>query len=116
MEQISATEFTPILAHPERYDHLLSNPDVCTKLVDLGVQLQINAYDICENKRNAVRSFTQRLLEEKLVSYIGSDCHGYRRPPALQAGVAWIYEHCPKDYADAVVHDNAIKIIKREVA
>jgi tyrosine-protein phosphatase YwqE len=75
--------------------------------------LQINAYDVYENSNPLTVKTTQYLLNNKLVSFIGSDAHGAkRRSPALSAGVKWIYDHCPEAYSDAIVHDNAAKIIK----
>ena len=109
---LTKTEFTPILAHPERYTAIQSKPELCKLLVDNGVQLQINAYDITENQKSVVRKLTQQLITDGLVSDIGSDAHGMRRKPALQTGVQWIYDHCPEEYADAIVHDNAADIIK----
>ena len=55
---------------------------------------------------------TQYLLRSKMVSFIGSDAHGIsHRPPMVGNGIRWIYDHLPEDYADAIVHDNAAKII-----
>ncbi len=110
---LAQSEYVPILAHPERYHFLRSNPNFCEKISKNGVKFQINAYDICENSNELTKSLAQRLLKKRLVSFIGSDAHGAeRRSPALQTGVKWIYDHCPEDYADAIVHDNAAKILK----
>ena len=104
-----------ILAHPERYKIVQDNPEICRKIAKMGIKMQINAYDVYETKTDATRILTQWMLENQLVSYIGSDAHGAkRRAPALQSGVLWIYDHCPEDYADAIVHDNAAKIIRGE--
>ena len=52
------------------------------------------------------------LPANQLTEYLGSDAHGeHHRPPKLAKGVKWIYDHCPEMYADAVVHDNAAKIL-----
>lgn len=112
LKWFAQTEYTPILAHPERYQNLQYNPDFYEKIAKTGTKLQINAYDVVENDNPVIKKTTQRLLKKRLVSFIGSDAHGsVRRAPALQTGVKWIYDNCPETYADAVVHDNAAKII-----
>jgi protein-tyrosine phosphatase len=107
------TGYKPILAHPERYRLLQKNHRYYEQITRLGVRLQVNAYDICENEKDDVRNAAQFIINNELASFIGSDAHGAeRRSPALSAGVKWIYEHCRENYADAIVHDNAAKIIK----
>ena len=104
-----------ILAHPERYRAIQEDPEFCKKLAETGIGLQINAYDVFENNNPVTVKTTRYLLENRLVTHVGSDAHGMRhRPPALAVGVKWIYDHCPEDYADAIVHDNAKKIIRNE--
>ena len=111
---LAQSEYTPILAHPERYKSLQYNPDFCRKIAKTGTKLQINAYDIYDSQNLETKKLTQQLLKKRLVSFIGSDAHGAdRRSPALKSGIQWIYDNCPEDYANAIVHDNAEKIIKR---
>ena len=102
-----------ILAHPERYSAVQENPAFCRKLAEIGVGLQINAYDVYENSNQATVRTARYLLDNRLVTHIGSDAHRPdHRPPALAVGVQWIYDHYPEDYADAIVHDNAEKILR----
>ena len=106
------SEFVPILAHAERYRMLQGNPEIYRQIAALGAEIQINAYSICEEQREGTRAAARYLLEHRLVSYLGSDAHGAeRRPPRLAAGVQWIYDRCPEDYADTVVHDNAARLL-----
>jgi len=114
MSWLAQSEYKPILAHAERYPALQVNEDIYHKLVRAGVKLQINAYDIYNNPDEREQKVTRRLLMKHLVSFIGSDTHGERRPPILLDGVSWIYDNCREDYADAVVHDNAAKLILGE--
>ena len=109
------SEFRPILAHAERYKCLRENPELYRRIAESGAEIQINAYSICEETNPDTVSAARFLLENRLVSYIGSDAHGEtRRPPRLQKGVQWIYDHCPEEYADAVVHDNAWRLLNEE--
>lgn len=113
MQWIAKSEYNIILAHPERYKNLQLNHEIYRKIAKAGVKLQINAYDICQNTNRETVEAARFLLDNRLVSFIGSDAHGAeKRSPELAKGVEWIYEHCPEDYADVIVHDNAAKIIK----
>ena len=105
------SEFGPILAHAERYKLLREQPDKWHRIAESGAAIQINAYSICEDADPSTVNAARYLLENRLVSFIGSDAHGeFKRPPRLAKGVQLIYEHCPVDYADALVHDNAAEI------
>ena len=113
LRQLGDSEFIPVLAHAERYGCLQKAPDLFFRIAENGAELQINAYDVCENSSPETVKTTRFLLENRLAKYLGSDAHGAkRRPPRLAAGVAWIYANCPEEYADAVVHDNAAELLR----
>ena len=113
MQWLSKTEYKVILAHPERYLNLQLHPEFYKKIAKTGVKMQINAFDVVQNTNRLAVEATKFLLKNKLVSFIGSDAHGAKkRSPELATGVKWIYDNCPEDYADAIVHDNAMEIIK----
>lgn len=102
------SEYRPILAHAERYKLLRKQPELWHRIAENGAAIQINAYSVCEDSNPDTVKAARYLLENRLVSFIGSDAHGAdKRPPRLETGVRWIYDHCPEEYADAVVHDNA---------
>lgn len=105
-----------IIAHPERYRALQENPALYKDVARMA-KLQINAYDIFDTDILETKITTRWLLANELVSYIGSDAHGaIRRPPALKNGVRWIYDHCDETYADAIVHDNAARLLNEPTA
>lgn len=103
-----------ILAHPERYRDLRLNPWAYKEITKMGVKLQINAYDIFDTETEETKITTRWLLSNRMVSYLGSDAHGaIRRAPMMTNGVRWIYDHCEETYADAIVHDNAARLLKK---
>lgn len=109
------SEFIPILAHAERYDCLQKDPGAYYRIRELGAEIQINAWSICEEQKESTVAAARFLLENQLAGYLGSDAHGeHHRPPKLAKGVQWIYEHCTEEYADAVVHDNAARLLGLE--
>ena len=99
-----------ILAHPERYRAIQQDYDLAKRICDLGVLLQVNAYDLYLQPKEATRSLAQWMARERLVSFIGSDMHGTRpgkRTPKMKDGIRWLYENTDLEYAEAVVRTNA---------
>ena len=104
-----------ILAHPERYKALQQDRDLAKRICDLGVRLQVNAYDLFLNPKDATRNLAQWMATEELISFIGSDMHGTgfkpdgkpKRRPQMKEGIQWLYDHVDYDYACEIVRVNA---------
>ena len=103
----------PILAHAERYRALQNNYDYLRRIQDLGVLIQVNAYDLSLSQNRQTRETAQWLAQERMISFIGSDMHGFppKRPPKVREGVDWLYAHTDQEYADCVVRKNAEKML-----
>ena len=104
----------PILAHAERYSALQENHETLKRIQELGVMIQVNAYDLALNKHEQTRETAQWLAEERMISFIGSDMHGMppKRPPKVREGIDWLYKHTDWEYADCVVRKNAEKLLR----
>ena len=113
LKMLRDSDIKTILAHPERYQALQKDRDLAKRICDLGVRLQVNAYDLFLNTKDATRNLAQWMAEEELISFIGSDMHGRfpKRTPRMKEGVAWLYAHTDKAYADAVCFGNAIRLL-----
>lgn len=69
-------------------------------ITEQNLAVQVNAYSLAETENVGVRDFARRLLQEKLVTFIGSDTHGTgHRPVSLASGVRYIHETCDAEYA-----------------
>ena len=73
--------YQPVLAHPERYIYLYHNFDEIIRIQEIGVLLQININSLSGYYSKAAKVFAEQLIDKKLVSFIGSDCH---RPQHLE--------------------------------
>ena len=103
-----------ILAHPERYTAIQQDWDLAKRICDLGVLLQVNAYDLFLNPKEAVRKLAQWMALEELIAFIGSDMHGTRpgkRRPKMKEGIRWLYENVDDEYANDIVRRNAEKYL-----
>ena len=104
-----------ILAHPERYRAIQMNWNLAKRICDLDVRLQVNAYDLFLNPKDATRNLAQWMAKEKLISFIGSDMHGTgfkpdgkpKRRPQMKEGIRWLYENVDSEYANDIVRVNA---------
>lgn len=109
----SQGKYRPILAHAERYRDFEGKLSEFEHLVQCGVYLQINAYDLVENSNEKTRETTQWLAKNRLAHFIGTDTH-WHRPPVMRSGVEYLYNNCPEEYVDALVNGNAEKLLSNE--
>ena len=101
-----------ILAHPERYQAIQQDWNLAKRISDLGVLLQVNAYDLALNQKEVTRNLAQWMAKEQLISFIGSDMHGTRpgkRTPKMKEGIRWLYENVDEEYANDILRRNAEK-------
>ena len=104
--------YKTIIAHVERYFNL-TNDNVClARLKEHGCLFQINAYSIFDERNDQIRTFAQKLLKEKCVTFLGSDAHRTNhRPYMIANGIEYIYKICDEEYADNICYRNANKIL-----
>ena len=71
------SEYIPIIAHPERYLYF-NNSDLSDlkKLKQMGCKFQMNLFSITNYYGRNVLKFSDRLLKNKLIDFVGSDIHG----------------------------------------
>lgn len=109
---IELTDCVPIIAHIERYYNLHEDSHTIEILTNWNIPIQINAYSLVEEKKETIKAFARKLLEEKLVTFVGSDAHRTtHRPVNVQTGVEYIYASCDEEYAKDVCFRNAEKML-----
>ncbi|MCU0421250.1 MAG: capsular biosynthesis protein [Bacteroidia bacterium] len=75
--------YKPVLAHPERYGFMAMKPDKYIELFEQGVLLQVNLFSLIGYYSPQIKKTAEWLLKEKVLSFVGSDCHGVRHLPVL---------------------------------
>jgi len=65
--------YKPILAHPERYAYMTI--EKAEELYHRGVLLQINSLSLIGFYGKPIQKLAQKLIEQKWVHVLGSDCH-----------------------------------------
>ena len=76
--KMKAQGLQPILAHPERYAYIQGNYSIATELAERGALLQINMNSLGGYYSPAAKKIAEKLIDDKLVSFGGTDMHNMR--------------------------------------
>ena len=88
-------EYTVVLAHVERYIKF-QHSGVLEKMAESGILMQINAS--CINRFSTKRKAC-RMLKNRLVQFVGSDCHNIdTRPPRIGEASDYIRKKLGEDF------------------
>ena len=81
---LQAAGYRPVLAHPERYVYLYGRFAEIEKLrAEQGVLLQLNLNSLAGYYSPAARHVAEKLIDAKLVDFVGTDTHHLRHTTAL---------------------------------
>lgn len=76
--QLEMAGYKPILAHPERYQYLISDKKLFEELVDRNIILQVNLLSLTGFYSKQVKDFADMMLERGVIRFLGTDCHNVR--------------------------------------
>jgi len=76
--QMQSKGYRPVLAHPERYAFWYNDFAKLTELKDLNVLFQLNINSLFGYYSKPAMLVANKLLDENMVSFIGTDTHGMR--------------------------------------
>lgn len=106
---------TPIVAHPERYRALQSDPRILFEWVMNGVHLQINKGSLSGFFGRKAFQTAVRLLRHDLVSFAASDAHGTeRRTPVLSGAESWVRDQFSAHRAERLFQINPGRVLRDE--
>jgi len=103
---------TPILAHPERNQAIISEPGKLVPLIDAGAWIQITAGSLTGELGPDAHACAQFLLKNNMVHFIATDSHSLNfRKPILSTAVKKAEKYLGKERALALVVDNPLTIL-----
>lgn len=85
--EIQVQGYKPVLAHPERYLFYGNNFDEFYKLKKSGCLFQLNLLSTTGYYGTGVTKIAQRLLNENLYDFVGSDVHHQKHVKSLKTKV-----------------------------
>ncbi len=108
--------FRPIIAHIERYEAIVRNPDYARELKDLGCLIQVNAGSVTDGGFKT-KGFIRTLLKDELISFIATDAHRAEghRAPRLKECAKFIEKKYGAETAIEIFEANPTKVINGEI-
>ena len=82
-EEIEACGLMPVIAHPERADAVIEDPEVAVAYRERGWLLQVNATSLLGRHGPERERAAWQLVEDGLADFVASDGHRLTRPPFL---------------------------------
>lgn len=76
--QMQAKGYTPILAHPERYNYWHNNEKVFKNLKDKGLMMQVNVSSLLGYYGVPIKNWAQKLIKLGYIDFLGTDLHHER--------------------------------------
>lgn len=108
-------DYTPIIAHIERYDCLLKDFDKVWELKERGALVQVNANSVMGKHGGKEKRFCRKLLKCGLVDFIATDAHrDDMRKPELAECAKWMVHRFGEEEARVLFEINPLKIIHNE--
>jgi protein-tyrosine phosphatase len=111
--ELISNQITPIIAHPERNQMLIAEPERLFPLIEMGALGQMDTGSITGQFGKRVQQTVRVLLEHGLIHFIASDCHNTRnRLPGMSEAVALTAEVVGEEYARAMAVENPLAVVE----
>lgn len=105
----------PVIAHPERNQSFMAEPERFYEMVEMGALGQLDTGSITGQFGKKVQQTARVMLECGLIHFLASDCHNTRnRLPGLSAGIAAASAVVGEKYARILAEDNPLAVVEAE--
>ncbi len=85
--KIKQAGYTPVLAHPERYNNL-NDLDVLHRLAFNGLLFQVNIGSLTGYYSKQTQELAEMLINKKMVAFLGTDCHSEAQLDSIKAALS----------------------------
>jgi len=111
--ELMSNQITPIIAHPERNQMLIAEPERFFPIIEMGALGQMDTGSITGQFGKRVQQAVRVMLEHGLIHFIASDCHNTRnRLPGMSEAVALTAEIVGDEYARAIADANPLAVVE----
>lgn len=83
--------YIPLLAHPERYSYLHGSINNYHRIKDAGCYFQLNTLSLTGYYGRPVQKAAEELVDNMLISFLGSDMHHIKHAAALKLSLQQPY-------------------------
>ena len=109
---LAQLHYTPVIAHPERYDALQRDAHLAEYWFRHGYLLQLNKGSILGAFGSRVQHTAHRLLADGAAHLVASDAHhAHVRTPDMTSLTRWLRSHCNPAYAEILLLRNPRRIL-----
>lgn len=110
LNQLQLQGYKVILAHAERYEALLKQPNKIKELVDRNIYIQLTGSALLNKK---TRKLSIKWIKAGLVHIIGTDAHNAtERKPSIKKAYQKVCDKMGQEVADLIFVDNPKAVIK----
>ncbi len=115
LEQIVDAGFTPLVAHPERYEYLQQTPEYVDLWCRMGCRFQLNRGSLMGRFGNAAQALAFALVDRGFATVVASDAHSPRfRTPWMQDVQQLLQEEFSMEIAQLLMEDNPRRILQNK--
>lgn len=112
--ELQVNDFRPILAHPERYSFVHSNPDIIEDFMYRDVLIQVNASSILGYHGRKVKESAWRLLHKGQVHFVASDDHCRHSDYILAEAYNKVESLIDEKTAKLLFYENPLRVSNNE--
>lgn len=110
--QLSAENYIPIVAHPERYKTLIRQPGKALEFIKYGGLLQVNGGSLLGHFGREAQRIGLSLLQQRIIHFIASDAHSPEgRSFVLRETYEFLKDKIPAAYLEDLFYNNPRCII-----
>lgn len=105
--------YNPIIAHPERNQEIMRDPNILYGFISKGMYSQVNASSLKGVYGRHVRDAALTLIQHNLVHFVASDAHSCRgRSPKLQKAFDIVRAGFGNDMAEKLFCRNGLAVLE----
>lgn len=105
----------PIIAHPERYEKVIEDPNILYNFIIKGALCQINLPSLNGRYGKKVKETAQILVKHKMIHFVASDAHSSRKAtPDVRDSVEILESLIGSEKANKLLIENPHKLITSE--
>jgi protein-tyrosine phosphatase len=76
--ELQTKGYQVVLAHPERYTYMYDSFEKFHEMHELGIFFQLNLNSICGYYGPMAQKISKKLIDNKMIEFIGTDCHSQK--------------------------------------
>lgn len=108
--------YTPLVAHPERYEYILQQPRLINQWKKMGCLFQVNRCSLLGRYGEEIQMMALELVERGFAAAVATDAHSSKvRTPRARDAYEMLYHSISPTAAETLMIHNPKKIITNHV-